>query len=145
MAYRRLFSLSLSSDLLDVMTEIRKVLERTVRKFTRDEEVVADMVTIFDEAVSNAMKHAYNGEIGPIRVDLYVDEKNHRFMLKVHDKGKIPPGMRENMSNYAVDLNRWLKEGKVGGIGLHLIAQLSDAVYWKKTKNGKYLQVEKRF
>ncbi len=145
MAYRRLFSIHLSSDLLDVLTEVRKVVERTVRKFTEDEDVISDMVTIFDEAVSNAMKHAYNGGVGPVKVTLYVDERRRRFLLKVYDRGKVPDGMREDMSRYTVDLNRWLKEGKVGGIGLHLIARLSDEVYWKKIKDGKYLQVEKGF
>lgn len=145
MAYRRLFSISLSSDLMDLLVELRRVLERTVRRFTDSDDIVSDMITIFDEAVSNAMKHAYNGGVGPVRVDLYVDEVRRRFMLRVYDRGKIPRGMREDMSRYKVDLNRWLEEGKVGGIGLHLIAQLSDAVYWKKLKYGKYLQVEKGF
>lgn len=145
MAYRRLFSIYLSSELLDVLAEVRRVVERTVRKFTGDEDVVSDMVTIFDEAVSNAMKHAYGDGSGPVRVDLYVDRRRRKFLLKVYDRGKVPEGMEEDMSRYAVDLNRWLEEGRVGGIGLHLIARLSDAVYWKKIKNGKYLQVEKGF
>ncbi|NPA80138.1 MAG: ATP-binding protein [Thermotogae bacterium] len=145
MAYKRVLSIGLSSELLDVLSEVRRVVEKAVRKFTDDEETVADMVTIFDEAVSNAMKHAYGGKEGPVKVALYVDPQKRKFVLRVYDRGSIPEGMRRDLSRYTVNVAEWLERGQVGGIGLHLIARLSDAVYWRKIKNGKYLQVEKRF
>ncbi|NPB04099.1 MAG: ATP-binding protein [Thermotogae bacterium] len=145
MAYRKLLSMELAADLLDVLSEVRKVLDKIVRKFTDDEETVSDMVTIFDEAISNAMKHAYGGRAGEVKVVLYVNEKKRSFLMRIYDRGKIPEGMLQDMRDYRVDVLSWLEKGKVGGLGLHLIARLSDGVFWKEIKNGKYLQVEKRF
>ncbi len=148
MATRKLFSIHLSSDLLFALAEIRKVVERVLRLFTDDEEVVSDMVSIFDEAVSNAMRHAYpKGETGPVKVELLIRERgeDRRFILRVYDEGDMPEGMEGDLSGYKVDVIKRIEQGKVGGLGLHFISNLSDGVFWRKLKKGKYLQVEKRF
>ncbi len=125
----------------------RKFFENVMYKFTDDVRLVEDMMTIFDESTTNAIRHAYSeGKVGPVKVSLYLEEKKDGkyFILTVFDEGDIPPGMPMDMTHYKLDLNEWFKEGKVGGIGLMVISQLADKSFWKKTAKGKYFVAIKK-
>lgn len=139
----------MSNDLLGEMREARNFFKAVIDKFTKDSKTSEDMMTIFDEATTNAIRHAYpENKRGIVRVSLYVEEKGNEkfFVLTVFDRGEIPKGFPMDMSAYEVNLNKWFKEGKkIGGIGLMVISRLADKAFWKKVSGGKYFVAIKKF
>ncbi len=139
----------MSNELLEEMGEARKFFKSVIDKFTTSSKISEDMMTIFDEATSNAIRHAYpEGKRGIVRVSLYIEEKKNKkyFVLTVFDRGDIPKGFPMDMSNYEVNLNEWFKKSeKIGGIGLMVISRLADKAFWRRVSGGKYFVVVKRF
>ncbi len=139
----------MSSELLSRISEARRFFREVIVIFSNDEMVTEDMMTIFDEALSNALKHAYpKGARGEVKISLYVDEKGGRryFILTVFDRGRIPEGIPKDLKNYRLNVQEYLKNtSNIGGMGLSIISRLADRAYWRRVKGGKYFVAIKRF
>ena len=96
---------------------------------------IDDIILAVDEACTNIIKHAYqslpNGEI-----IIEIDYNSKKFTIKLIDHGNsfdpetIP----------LPDLQKYLKQRKVGGLGLYLMKTLMDDVQYISVP-GKYNQV----
>jgi len=146
---QKVLSLEMSSDLLSHLSEARRFFKEVILSFSKSERITEDMMTIFDEALSNALRHAYpTGKTGLVKITLYIDEKNEKkyFVLTVFDMGKMPEGIPENLKDYKVDIYQYLmRTNKIGGMGLSIISRLADKAFWRKTERGKYFVAIKRF
>lgn len=117
---------------------------RTICKFVAegaaeaglDENDVFHVELCCDEAATNIIEHAYRGEnIGPIGVEYIINDQT--LTITLSDDGRpfdpttvpIPPSVNAASGNgeSATDLAGQLQ---VGGLGLHLIRNLMDEVYY---------------
>jgi anti-sigma regulatory factor (Ser/Thr protein kinase) len=139
----------MSSDLISHISEARRFFSELISWFSKDEKITEDMMTIFDEALSNALRHAYpEGKQDIVKITLYIDDRKGKryFVLTVFDRGKMPEGIPTNLKDYHLNIYEYLqKTNKIGGMGLSIISRLADKAYWKKVKGGKYFVAIKRF
>ena len=126
--------LSFSSDPRE-LGEVR----RFVRSFLEEcgEEIAADhdlLVLGVDEACTNVIRHAYQGEVGrPIQLHLEADELELRFRLRDF----AGPLEMDKLQS------RDLDEVRPGGLGLHLMKRVFDQVEFKCLGDGTELTLSR--
>lgn len=90
-----------------------------------------------DEACTNIIRHAYDGDWGEIRIAVQIKPGHIGFSIK--DTG-------ENFDFAAVrdpDLDQYVEIGKKGGLGIFLINRLMDEVSYRSSSAGNELILEK--
>lgn len=122
---------------------LAEVAER-VERFGVDQRLPANVVNalnvVLDEAVSNAVNHGYDaGMRGEIAVRLR--RRPGSVLVEVEDDGKpfdplqAPPP----------DLSLPLEQRPIGGLGVHLIRNLMDEVYYTRVDGRNVLKMAKHF
>ena len=102
---------------------IRDFVSKIARNAGFSEEEVGKIQLAVDEACTNVVKHAYNGDTRkPIDVAVRIDYD--RLTIVVADEGKGFDPKAVEIS----DLSEYLAELKVGGLGIYLIRTLMDEV-----------------
>lgn len=76
-------------------------------------DVLADIQLAVNEACSNVIRHAYGADDGDGRMDVQLEPKGQRLLIRVHDRGR---GFQEPSDNPGA------------GLGLALIRALSETV-----------------
>lgn len=125
-----LWQLTTQSDLVALRDVRRKVRDVMLRAGLRA-DAVADMEVAVGEVLSNACRHAYQGEVGPVSVAF--SRHPHRVSVLITDRGsateapeipgELPPEIRD------------------GGRGLYLVARLADDVRIRVNRTGYGLKV----
>ncbi len=88
-----------------------------------DEESTFDVQMAVDEACTNSIQHAYNGDAhGELRVCCYLDGRD--FVVEVTDYGQTfdPDAVPDP------DFASPLEERAIGGLGVYLMRRLMDSV-----------------
>jgi serine/threonine-protein kinase RsbW len=81
-----------------------------------------------DEAVTNAIEHAYGGA-GDQVVELRYDDRGEDLRVDVVDRGRtVDPKQVPR-----VDLDRYVSEGRKGGLGVHLMGKIMDSVTFRRS------------
>lgn len=97
------------------------------------------------EAVTNAIKHAYNSQPGntiEIDVRLFSD----KIVLRISDTGKSMDPNRCHTACDTIDFEpRIIESLPTGGMGLHIINSIMDEVDYKTIKKKNTLILTKRF
>lgn len=119
-------------------TEDLASLRDEVRAFLLDanveDDVSAAIVLGIDEACTNIIRHAYNGESRPFRIEMRRLRSRLRFILRDY-------GSRcERQKIQARDLD----EVRPGGLGVHIIQQVFEYVEYSPQARGTRLTLEKR-
>lgn len=116
------------------MDELPRIVE-FIRQFAKtaglDAKSALGLELAADEAVSNIIKHSYNGDPGKIRVMASIDSDEVRIDL--FDDGKP-----FNPINAEVPMQQLLRqEKKIGGYGLLLMRHFTDNIEYSYTPDGK--------
>ncbi len=120
----------------DNLAIIRDVVAKVARRIGFDTDEASKIELAVDEACTNVIKHAYaNNSNQMIEVSIKVDQK--KLIIIVADKGK---GFNPDKIKLP-DLNKSIKEGRKGGLGLCLIKTLMDKVEFE-IKPGSKNQVK---
>ena len=107
----------------DNLAIIRDVVAKVASRVGFDTDEASKIELAVDEACTNVIKHAYaNNSNQMIEVSIKVDQK--KLIIIVADKGK---GFNPDEIKLP-DLNKSIKEGRKGGLGLCLIKTLMDKV-----------------
>jgi len=123
--YSKKYKLKVSSDSSNLEL-IRKFVFDVATKSGFSIEDANKIELAVDEACSNVVKHAYRGEEKEtIEIDVNVQED--RIIVKVKDKGK---GFNPQ-SIQPPDMVEYLKQYKMGGLGIHIIKSLMDEIDFK--------------
>ncbi|MEW5989424.1 MAG: ATP-binding protein [Chloroflexota bacterium] len=108
------------------------------KKAGLDQKAIDDVELACDEACSNVIEHAYEGEgRGPIEVSWQVQDQS--FVITVRDRGR--PFNPDGVATPHIDPD----DLKIGGLGLHFMRQVMDQVSFSFNENhGNTLVMVKR-
>lgn len=102
---------------------VRKFITAHARTSGFDEETVQNIVLAVDEACTNIIRHAYNGNPDGV-IDIHVQNVGNALEVQIFDTGKKfdpsriqPPDVQKNVHRQ-----------ERGGFGLYLMKRLMDEV-----------------
>jgi serine phosphatase RsbU (regulator of sigma subunit)/anti-sigma regulatory factor (Ser/Thr protein kinase)/transposase len=126
---------SLESKLPDIRNFIDTVLKETP---FRRKDITAILLAI-EEACTNVIRHAYLMGEGTLklRITLYSD----RMQISIFDTGRSFDFEKESEP----DLNRYIKTGRKGGLGIYLIRKITDEVSYRSRNGVNELRMVKRY
>ncbi len=134
------FEITVNSSTRELAT-IREFIQDKTREYGVEQPVIDSIILAVDEASTNIVKHAYHfAENKEIRVTVSFENGNCTITLvdygDAFDPDKVPNP----------DMNEYLKQRRVGGLGLMLIRTLMDFVEYQSIR-GKFnkLTMMKRF
>ena len=90
------------------------------------EDAVEQFKIAVDEACTNVIEHAYQGQTGH-EVDIAIIVDADRFTVRIRDEGRPFDQARYHEPN----LIELTKRGKSGGLGVHIIRRLMDRVEYR--------------
>jgi anti-sigma regulatory factor (Ser/Thr protein kinase) len=96
-----------------------------------------DLQLAIEEACTNVIEHAYAGAGGAYSLEIVACGPD--LAITLVDRGR--PFNPEEIA--APDLDVPLEERRIGGLGLHLMKQLMDEVYFSFTAQGNVLRMIK--
>jgi serine/threonine-protein kinase RsbW len=116
----------------DNLEMIRKFVAGVAKKVGFECDDVNKIELAMDEACTNVIEHAYqNDENQNIDVAIKIDYQ--KFTIVVTDKGKsFKPNDIE-----LPDMESYLAELRVGGLGIYLMKKLMDEVEFRSNEKGK--------
>jgi len=131
-------TLRYSSATVRDLNDIRDYLEGAVTMLGGSEDDAGDLVLAVNEAVTNVLLHGYEGAPGPLSVGVEADGDELRVILTDEAPGfdptTVPPP----------DIHRPLEERPLGGLGIHMMRQLTDALVYRALDDGNELTFVKR-
>ncbi len=100
------------------------------------EECAAELLVLaIDEACTNIIRHAYEHEQKPVRLEMETLRDRVRFTLRDYGRSCDPAHIR----------SRALEDVRPGGVGVHIIRQAFDYVKYEPQARGTKLTLEKKF
>jgi len=120
------YALCVKSNLVN-LEQIARFVSDQAKRLGMAERQIYDIQMAVDEACTNSMEHAYNGDpTGEVTICCYAEDDD--MVIKITDFGAqfdatlIPPP----------DFSRPLEERRVGGLGIYLMTRLMDSVQFRK-------------
>lgn len=119
---------------------IREFVEEKALQSGIDKSVIDKIVLAVDEASTNIIKHAYNYDASTeFIIRVFISKKEFKVLLIDHGKSFDPNQVADP------DMPTYLKQHRVGGLGLHLMRHLMDTVeYHNLEGNGNQLILTKK-
>ncbi len=112
------------------LEDVRQFVAKKAQLAGFSERDVEQLKIAVDEACTNVIKHAYNGE-GEHVIDIAVILSSDKLTVRIRDRGRA-----FNPETYAEpNLIEFAKSRKSGGLGVHIMNRLMDRVEYK-TKGG---------
>jgi len=122
------------------LSRVNVFLDHIAEKSNIGKELLFDLKLVIEEIISNIIFYAYNVKNEhKIKIDFEIQKKNIR--IKIEDDGKefnpvnVPP---------PDDLDKPIKERKVGGLGIHFVKTLMDSVEYKRENDRNILVLRKK-
>jgi len=124
------------TSLLGLVRELTKKMAETAGF---DETTSDRLALAVDEATTNVIEHAYGG--APDReVELRFEDRGSEFRVDVVDSG----AMADPRSMPRVDLERYSRERRSGGLGVHLMEKIMDSVTFRRSARRNVCRLVKR-
>ena len=107
------------------LDEIRDFVGDSARQIGFTEKEIYSIQLAADEASTNIIEHAYGGEGNGI-IEIECSTENDELKIVMHDQGRSFDPSSVPEPNVKADLS----ERKIGGLGMYLMRQLMDEVYY---------------
>ena len=121
------------------LVDIRHFVEATGTQLGLESSVIADLRQAVDEAVCNIVTHGYQGQAGPLRLD--IGQQGTDLWMRLRDKA--PPFDPTHVPPPDFTIPLLLRPP--GGLGLYLIRQAIDELrYHPLSDGGNELTLVKR-
>lgn len=128
---------------LDKLPSLLALVAGVCEREQIDEATCHDLRLIVEEACVNVMHHAYPaGQGGPLMLEARIAHQNgsRRIVLTLEDQGRP----FDPLSLAPVDAGAAIETRALGGLGVHLIRQLSDRLhYHRHPSRGNVFTIEK--
>jgi serine/threonine-protein kinase RsbW len=109
------------------LNDTREFLESAILTLGGDEDVAGDLVLAVNEAVTNTLLHGYDDQPGDLTLCVEADGDDLAVRLLDNappfDPTAVPPP----------DINLPLEERPLGGLGIHMMRQLTDELRYRVT------------
>ena len=118
---------------------IRDATARVAEMAGFDEATAQKLALAVDEAATNSIKHAYGGSEDR-EVEIRFLDSAEQLRVDVIDTGRMidPARIPE------VDLERYVSEGRTGGLGVHLMEKIMDSVTFRRASGRNVCCLVKR-
>lgn len=124
-------AITYSSATVRDLNDIRDFLESSILTLGGDEQVAGDFVLAVNEAVTNVLLHGYDEQPGYVVVSVEAGGGDLLVRLtddaRLFDPTAVPPP----------DINLPLEERPLGGLGVHMMRQLTDELNYSVNKDGR--------
>lgn len=131
---------------LKIKNDIRQLadIERFVREaadlFGLPEPLVGNLNLVLEEAVSNIIFYAYEGEEKEEEIDLSLRYDKPFLVIQLSDGGcPFDPTARKDP-----DISLTAEERPIGGLGIFLIKKMMDEVSYRRVENKNILILKKK-
>lgn len=124
----------------EFLDEIREFVAQVAREGGFSEKAIYSLQLAADEASSNIIEHAYEGE-SDASLEITCEMRGSEIVIILQDWGKSfdPSGVKD--PNLSADLS----SRQVGGLGIYLMRKLMDTVrYESNPRSGNLLTMTKR-
>ena len=120
------------------LNDMREFLEQSVLVLGGSEDDAGDLVLAVNEAVTNVLLHGYDNQPGPVILCVEVENGDLRVILTdtapLFDPTRVPPP----------DIFLPLEDRPLGGLGVHMMRQLTDELVYRALPDGNELAFVKR-
>lgn len=120
------------------LNDMREFLEQAVLVLGGSEDDAGDLVLAVNEAVTNVLLHGYDSRPGPVILCVEVENSDLRVILTdtapLFDPTRVPPP----------DIFLPLEDRPLGGLGVHMMRQLTDELVYRALDDGNELAFVKR-
>ena len=99
-------------------------------------DVIMEMVLVQEELVTNVAKYSGLGEQGEVTVTISISADELR--LEIRDRGEPFDPLTEGQR---AELGADIDHARVGGLGVHLVTQLTDTQLYRREDNENVLTV----
>ncbi len=123
---------------VDYLADIRDFVAKIGHKHGFSTQAINAFKLSIDEATTNIIKHSYRDWDGSITLRAIIKRNSITFILL--DQGKYFDPRRVK----APDLQRYVKIGKKGGLGIFIMRRLLDDIDYRKTEEGNELRLVKK-
>lgn len=133
-------SLTIRHDTAQVrdLNDMRDFLEQAVLTLGGSDDDAGDLVLAVNEAVTNVLLHGYDSQPGPVTICVEVVDDDLRVVLTdsapPFDPTRVPPP----------DIFLPLEDRPLGGLGVHMMRQLTDELLYRPLADGNELIFVKR-
>lgn len=119
----------------EVLSPLRKELRQLLTSAGWEKKTVEEVLLVVDEALTNIIRHAYQGQSGKMTVDVNVSDDKIEIVLEDQGK-KFDPTQVPSPE---------LPRQKPGGLGIHFIRTIMDQVIYEGDKvEGNRLRLVKQ-
>jgi serine/threonine-protein kinase RsbW len=115
---------------LDDLAAIRKFVEDTVTAVCLDPEAVSELIIALNEAVTNVIVHGYQGQPGAI--EIAIESSDRQLLVRIRDQAPL----FDPTSAPPPDVTLSLEERPLGGMGVHMMRQFVDNLYYRAISSG---------
>ena len=120
------------------LNDMREFLEQAVLVLGGSDDDAGDLVLAVNEAVTNVLLHGYDSRPGPVMLCVEVVQDDLRVILTDNappfDPTRVPPP----------DIFLPLEDRPLGGLGVHMMRQLTDELVYRPLADGNELAFVKR-
>jgi serine/threonine-protein kinase RsbW len=124
---------------VDELSALRQFIRRQGAQAGADSSAVADLVQAVDESVTNTIVHGYRGNGGTVEVE--VERSGKSLVVRLRDQA--PPFDPTLVP--MPDISAPLEHRPLGGMGIFLTRELTDAVTYQRTRDGNELTLVKEW
>lgn len=100
--------------------------------------IIFELNLILDELITNTINYGYiDNEIHMI--DIFMDIENNNIVIKIIDDAKeFNP-----LSKDEVNTDKELEQRQIGGLGIHIVKQKTDDIYYERSGDRNILKLVK--
>ena len=131
-------SLTLPND-VQTIPQLAEFVEGVGEELGFDMEDTMGLNLALEEAVVNVMTYAYpKGTLGTVQID--AEANDQRLKLVITDQGSpFDPTAKED-----ADITLSVEDRPIGGLGIFLVRQLMDSIYYERVNGSNVLTLRKK-
>ncbi len=99
-----------------------------------DYRIYFDLKICLEEVIINIFKHGQGDNKGELEIDVALGSKDEGLVVVTVEDNAIPFNIVEMDSG--VDFQSGLDERPIGGVGIHLVKNLTDGLTYERLQNG---------
>lgn len=122
--------LQIKADLAELV-QVRQFVEETADTLINDPQIISDIVLAVDEAVTNIIRHGYQHQAG--NIEITISHHLNKLEIKLYDKAPTFDPTQIAPPNPNIPLS----QRKPGGLGVHMMRQLTDDLRYEPLADGR--------